>query len=483
MTVLTVRDSCRLKAMTGVWSVAEIRAAEEPVLAATQEFALMRRAAFAVAKVAVEMLRERTGGVAGRRVALLVGAGNNGGDALFAGAYLRKRGIRVTALLLAPDRAHPAGLAAFLHAGGRLDADLDADLIIDGIVGLSAKGPLRYDLPTFTAPVLSVGLPSGVDPDTGAVPGPAITATATVTFGGLKPGLVLAPGSLHAGQVHVVDLGLPLAEPGVSMLTRVQTRDVIPVPGPLDDKYSQGVTGIAAGSPRFPGAAVLATGGAVLATSGMVRFAGGAATDVVRAWPEAIVSGSITDVGRVQAWVIGPGWGTGSDSAQGVADVLAVGVPVLLDADALTLVSQQPDLLDARDPATSLLLTPHAGEFARLFGAPGPDPLSAVRAAAAKSNATVLLKGYTTIIAAPDGRALINPARSSWPATAGSGDVLSGVIGALLASGLDPLLAAGTGAYVHSLAAEIAASGAPAPASALLRAIPSAIRSIRVDML
>lgn len=474
--------------MRGAWRVDQVQAAEQRLFATVPEPVVMRRAACGVAQQVMALLRERTGGVAGRRVTLLVGSGNNGGDALWAGAFLRRRGAAVTAVLLKPDRAHPAGLAALRRAGGRVATDqlaavTGADVVVDGIVGLQGKGGLRPDaaelVGRITAAVVAVDLPSGVDPDTGAVEGAAVRATVTVTFGGLRPGHVLAPGAVHAGRVHVVDIGLPLADPDVTLLDAADVGRHWPVPQPESDKYSQGVVGIAAGSARFPGAAVLAAGGAVLATSGMVRFAGSAAEAVLSHWPEVVATGAVADTGRVQAWSAGPGLGTGDAAREVLATILDVGVPVCVDADGLTVLAQSPEVLDARQPDTPLVLTPHAGEFARLAGEVGPDRAAAARRAAQRFGAVVLLKGYTTVVAAPDGRVLVNPARSAWPATAGSGDVLTGIIGALLASGLDPWFAAGAAAFVHSLAGDIGASGAPAPSSRLLAAVPAAVRAVR----
>ncbi|RZQ64072.1 NAD(P)H-hydrate dehydratase [Amycolatopsis suaedae] len=474
--------------MQGIWTTERIRAAEERLLAVTPDGALMHRAAFGVAVAAADLLAEHTGGVAGRRVVLLVGAGNNGGDALWAGAFLRRRGVGVAAVLLAPNRAHPAGLAAFRRAGGRVVDDgaewiSRADLVVDGIVGLSARGPLRPAAAELVgvvrSPVLAVDLPSGVDPDTGAVDGPAVTATRTVTFGARKPVHVLNPA--RCGDVVLVDIGLgpELGEPDLSTLDAADVAAVWPVPGVADDKYSQGVTGVAAGSAVYPGAAVLAAGSAVLATSGMVRYAGPAA-DVVRAnWPEVVATGSVTDAGRVQAWVVGPGIGTGSEGRETLRHVLGSGLPVCADADAITLIASDPSVLDAREPGTPLVLTPHDGEFERLTGArPGADRVAAARAAARRFDAIVLLKGHNTVVAAPDGRTLVNVPRGSWLATAGSGDVLSGLIGALLASGLDPWLAAGAAAKVHGQAAYLAAAGAPVSASGILHAIPDALRAL-----
>ncbi len=489
--------------MRRIWASRQVRASEELLLARTREGALMRRAAYGVAHEAAALLRGHTGGVVGRRVTLLVGAGNNGGDALWAGVELRRRGVRVDAVLLDPDRAHPAGLAALRRVRGRIhlagalpDSEAvrvtrAADLVVDGIVGISGRGPLRPSAAELVSaaedarvPVLAVDLPSGVDPDTGAVDGPAVCAAATVTFGAHKPVHALA--ARRCGPTTLVDLGLSPylpAEPHLQVLAAADVGARWPVPGPADDKYTQGVVGVAAGSATYPGAAVLAAGAAVAATSGMVRFAGDAA-DVVRArWPEVVAAGSVADVGRTQAWTVGPGIGTGATGRDVVAAVLERGVPTCLDADAITLLASIPDLADAA-AGLPCVLTPHAGEFARIAGEVGPDRVAAARRAAARLQMTVLLKGHVTVVADPDGRALAHPSTGSWAATAGSGDVLSGLIGALLAAGLEPWWAAGCAAHVHGLAATLAAGAYPGPgvpigASALLAALPEAIRRVR----
>ncbi|GAA2809085.1 NAD(P)H-hydrate dehydratase [Saccharopolyspora taberi] len=492
--------------MLGVWTPDQIRAAEQRLFARVPEPQVMRRAAYAVAVRTAAVLADCTGVVAGRHVTLLVGAGNNGGDALWAGAFLRRRGVGVTAVLLVPDKAHPAGLAALRRAGGRAvvaegpsadtagigaeaaDAVERADVVVDGIVGLSGRGPLRpvaAELVRRVAvPVVAVDLPSGVDPVTGAVDGPAVDADVTVTFGGRKPCHVLGAGLVRSGEVEVVDIGLDLDDPELHLLEADEIGAAWPVPVAADDKYTQGVVGIAAGSAAYPGAAVLASGAAVQATSGMVRYAGPAA-DVVRShWPEVVATGSVPDAGRVQAWAVGPGIGTGSSGREVLRHVLDSGRPVCADADSITLLAEDPTIWDARDPDAPLVLTPHAGEFARLAGDPGPDRVAAAREAAARFDAFVLLKGNTTIVAAPDGRVLVNAAPHAWPATAGSGDVLTGLLGALLAAGVEPWLACGYAAHVHALAAELAASGddgagAPIGASALLASVPDAIRAVR----
>lgn len=463
--------------------VAAVREAEAPVLASTPEHALMRRAAHGVAIEVLRALARHTGGASGRTVVLLVGAGGNGGDALWAGVVLRRRGVAVTAILLDPERAHQAGLAALLHAGGRVGdatALASAELVVDGIVGISGRGGLRAAaaelLAQVHAPVVAVDLPSGVDPDTGAVSGGAVRAEITVALGALKPVHLLAP--MHCGHVELVPLGLEPRPSTLRSLERAEVGALWPVPGPGDDKYTQGVVGVAAGSAEYPGAGVLCSGAAVAGTAGMVRYTGTAKPEVLARWPEVVAVEDFSATGRVQAWTVGPGLGTGESAIAAVKHAFAAEVPVLVDADAITVLAEHPGLLDA--PRGPLLLTPHAGEFARLTGAkPGADRVAAVRAAARRFDATVLLKGNVTVIAAPNGSVLVNSAPGAWAATAGSGDVLSGLIGALLASGLDPLTAAGVGAHVHSLAALLAADGAPTSASTLLQQLRPAIRLVR----
>ncbi|KXP13073.1 bifunctional ADP-dependent (S)-NAD(P)H-hydrate dehydratase/NAD(P)H-hydrate epimerase [Tsukamurella pulmonis] len=456
-----------------------VRAAEAPLLASLPDGALMRRAAYGLARVCAQELVARTGGTAGRRVTLLVGSGDNGGDALFAGAYLRRRGVAVEAVLLAADRAHPAGLRALRRAGGRVVvAPSRPDLVIDGIVGISARGALRpgaADLVApITAPIVAADTPSGVDVRTGVVHGPAVSAAVTVAFGVLKPVHALAPA--HCGRVEVVDIGLA---PGPGELRAYDDADVAalwPVPGPADDKYSLGVLGVVAGSDAYPGAAVLATGAAIRATSGMVRYAGSAREAVLAARPEAVASDDVAGSGRVQAWAAGPGMGTDGAAADRLAQVLDQDLPTVLDADALTLLAEHPGLLAGR--TAPAVLTPHAGEFARLVGPVGNDRVAAAREAAREFDATVLLKGHVTLIATPDGAAVADTAGSSWAATPGSGDVLTGLIGKLLASGLAPLDAAACAARVHGLAAARAADGAPTHAAAISAAVPGVLRDV-----
>lgn len=471
--------------MLGYYSADRIRAAEEATGDLLTSGVLMSRAATGVAAVALRELRGRYGQTYGRRVGLVIGAGNNGGDALYAGARLAGRGVAVDAVLLAPDSTHPGGLAALRRAGGHIVDRLgpDTDLVIDAVVGLGGRGPLRpAAAEAFAAvagvPVLAVDLPSGIDPDTGVVHHPSVRADVCVTFGERRLAHLLA--APECGRVEVVDIGLTTPDPEVAALTDAETGALWPVPGCRDDKYTQGVVGILAGSDAYPGAAVLSTSGAVAATSGMTRFVGTAAPEVVAHRPEVVAVRELADAGTVQAWVIGPGLGTGAHAERLVEQVLGTDVPVLVDADGLTVLARRLDLLDGRTAPT--LLTPHAGEFARLAGhPPGDDRLAAVRDLAGRLGVTVLLKGRITLIADPDGRVLGNDAGSSWAATAGAGDVLSGIAGALLAAGLPPRLAGAAAARAHATAARLAARGAPIGASALADTVPEAIRVLRAS--
>lgn len=470
--------------MRHYYSAEAIRSAEAPLLADLPEGVLMRRAAYGLATVILAELRTRTTGVAGRRVCAVVGSGDNGGDALWAATLLRRRGVAADAILLNPDRAHAAGLAAFRKAGGRIVEKVAAatDLVIDGVVGISGSGPLRDNAAAVfaevVAPVIAVDLPSGLDVATGAQPGAAVTAAVTVTFGGLKPVHALG----DCGRVELIDIGLDLPPTDVLGFDAADVEHRWPIPGTTDDKYSQGVTGVLAGSATYPGAAILCTGAAVAATSGMVRYAGSAHSEVVSHWPEVVAAPDLAAVGRVQSWVVGPGLGTDEAGARELVFALDTDLPVLVDADALTILSAHPELLENRTAPT--VLTPHAGEFQRLAGhPPGEDRVAAARSLADALGATVLLKGNVTVIADPGGPVYLNPAGQSWAATAGSGDVLSGVIGALLASGLPPAEAAAAAAFVHARAAGISAldpgpRGAPTSASRILAHLRQSIASL-----
>jgi hydroxyethylthiazole kinase-like uncharacterized protein yjeF len=479
-----------LTLMRHYYSVDAIRDAEAPLLASLPDGALMRRAAFGLATAIIGELTARTGGVAGRRVCAVVGSGDNGGDALWAATFLRRRGAAADAVLLNPDRTHRKGLAAFTKAGGRIVDSVSptTDLVVDGVVGISGSGPLRPAAAEVFAmvdddaiPVVAVDIPSGIDVATGAITGPAVHAALTVTFGGLKPVHALG----DCGRVALVDIGLSLPDASKTSVLGFEAADVAarwPVPGPHDDKYTQGVTGVMAGSSTYPGAAVLCTGAAVAATSGMVRYAGSAHSEVLAHWPEVIASPGPAAAGRVEAWVVGPGLGTDAAGSAALWFALDTDLPVIVDADALTILGAHPDLVVNRTAPT--VLTPHAGEFARLAGnPPGDDRIAACRKLADTFGATVLLKGNVTVIADPGGPVYLNPAGQSWAATAGSGDVLSGMIGALLASGLPAAEAAAAAAFVHARAAALSAADpgpgeAPTSASRIVPHIRAALAAL-----
>jgi hydroxyethylthiazole kinase-like uncharacterized protein yjeF len=460
---------------------------------------MMQRAATGLATTCADLLPA----VYGANVVLLVGTGDNGGDALFAGARLARRGARVSAVLLGAS-AHQAGLRALQAAGGRVatpDVIESAELVLDGITGIGGRGGLRPEAAAAVARipgnafVVAVDVPSGVDADSGEVSGDAVRADVTVTFGTNKPGLLIDPGAEHAGVVELVDIGLGphLPDARVEVL---QAHDVVarlPRPHAESDKYRRGVVGVAAGSLQYTGAAVLAVGGAIRAGAGMVRFVSVShPAELVRAhWPEVVVTvidperpRDTRDSGQVQAAVVGPGIGTDAIGQMLLREVLHNDVPVVIDADGLTLIARDPGILSDRRAPT--VLTPHAGELARLLGEERADVearrLHHVHLAAQRFGATVLLKGSTTVIADPDGATRVNPTGTPWLATAGSGDVLAGAIGAMLATGvttgLGTLDAVSIAAYLHGAAARFAADGASISAQDVLTAWPSAVRAL-----
>jgi len=490
-------------------------------MAKVPDGALMQRAAAGLAATCASVLDR----VYGARVVVLAGSGDNGGDALYAGARLADRGAGVVAIA-AGSRLHEAAAADLVARGGRIvnagpaqpaepdaaiapqarSAIAAADLIIDGLTGIGGHGGLREPAASLAdlteharrdgALVIAVDLPSGIDADTGEVYGTAIRADVTVTFGTVKPGLLVDPGATFAGPAELIDIGLRpyLPEPAVISLQAADVAAMLPHPSAESDKYRRGVLGLVAGSDQYTGAAVLSTGGAIKGGAGMVRLISAApAIAVVRQhWPEAVLTTydpgcprrAIEIAGRVQAWAAGPGIGTGPEAYDMLAAVLASDLPVLVDADGITVLAAHRDLLPRRGPT---LITPHAGELARLVRADRADiearRLHYAAAAAAELGVTVLLKGSTTVIAEPDGArpVRVNSTGSSWLATAGSGDVLSGLAGALLAQGLRPADAAAVAAYLHGMAGRLAARDAPIGASDLLDAIQAATRAVTTD--
>lgn len=526
-----------------VYTVEQVRHAEQPLLdLQTEPDQLMRSAASAVVDAAEVMLKRKSITPAQTKVLLAVGAGGNGGDALYAGAALADQGWPVEAVLLGRDRhAHARALDAFQDAGGVV-VDLQGVwrtpaqylLVIDGVLGMGGDGGLGENaavlfsfISAWFIPVLSIDVPSGIGADSGSTPPmidvddpldpyatekglPGMTvlmrervpahviADVTVTFGGLRRAhavnaycgqVMLANPGLEGGRLGTIGAQLaeewkrnrrgkgaldvragravvpprdPRSDPETTAgpvdlggefdfsstaLTPVPTAHAgtVRAPGPYDDKYSGGVVGICAGSETYPGAAILTTTAAVRTTSAMVRYVGGASGDVVRACPEVVWAPSVSRSGRVQAWVVGPGRGTGAEAAEEVETLLKRPEPLVVDADALTVLAEHKELRDllaergasGSNPAPTIL-TPHAGEFRRLADAVGgvPDPDDdRIGAAASLSRAlscVVLLKGRHTVVT--DGEDVqCTDAGTSWAATPGSGDVLSGMIGALLA--------------------------------------------------
>lgn len=483
--------------MRQAWRVSDVRAAEQQLMKTLPEGALMQRAAAGLARRCV-LLLDDNGGVYGARVLLLIGSGDNGGDTLYAGAALARRGAQVRALLIKPDRVHLAALAALRQAGGFTVGELPqcADLVLDGIVGIGATGGLREPAITLVAglaalkardggrpPVVAVDVPSGVAVDTGDVPGEAVTADVTVTFGCLKTAHVVGPAAARCGQVELIDIGLgPVlkADPALRVPDAEDIAGWWPRTGPTSNKYSRGVAGIATGSATYPGAAILSVGGALAGPTGMVRYAGSGFKDVVRAHPSVVAVGKVADAGRVQAWVCGSGLGTGDEARTTLRSVLTTSVPVVLDADAITMLVDGQYAEDLRRRDAPLVITPHDGEFRRLAGEdPGPDRVGAACKLAAWINGVVLLKGDRTIVATPAGEVWVNSTGSPALATAGSGDVLAGLLGSLLAGGLAPDRAAIAAAYVHGLAGRRAEEGGPVTSPH----VAAALRPVLADLL
>lgn len=488
----------------------QIRRAEQPLLAAQEaDDELMQSAAHAVAEAAGAMLDDAALPDDAARVLVLAGPGGNGGDGLYAGAELLLAGRRADAFLPA-GKTHERALRAFEAAGGVV---LDAlpepaagqgyALVIDALTGIGGSGALRGGLRTAAewanasrAAVLAVDVPSGVDADTGAAGEMHVEADTTVTFGGWRRAHALSPA---CGAQLLADVGLPtrrlhetlgdeLAEwaadgPPLLLANRavyperawpagLQTLPQAPCfdiePGPRDDKYTGGVVGIRAGSGGYPGAAVLCTAGAVNATPAMVRYAGPQADEVVRAHPEVVATQTLDEAGRVQAWVFGPGAGTDDAAAGELRWILGQEVPVLIDADGLTLLTEHPDLRElAAQRQHATVLTPHDGEFARLREAAGvgeSDRAGETLALASRLSCTVVRKGRVTVIAheSDPHTAYAVDAGHSWAATPGSGDVLAGVAGAHLAlmeaKSLGEEAALAGAVAVHAVAAKLAAA-------------------------
>lgn len=406
---------------------------------------LIERAGAAVAREAVDLL----GGTYGRRVNVIAGPGNNGADGHVAARRLRQQGVRCS--VYAPYERGPLP---------------SADLLIDAAFGTGLSRP--YVPPVSNAPlVLAVDIPSGVDGLTGAPIGEPLMATRTITFGALKPGLLLEPGATLAGDVEIADIGLDVS----GATAHLVTDDDVAAWWPrrrVDAHKWHAATWVIGGSVGMIGAPTLAALGAQRAGAGYVQCstpgAGLSGTESVGAEPSLAVeavgrylpahgwaSDVVADGARFSSIVVGPGLGRADETLSDVASLVRHSpIPLVVDADGLAAFTS----ITASTGEASVVLTPHDGEYRMLTGhAPGADRFHAARSLASGTNSTVLLKGPTTIVAAPDGRCLVVNSGDERLASAGTGDVLAGMIGALLAEGLSPLPAAALAAHVHGRAA------------------------------
>jgi hydroxyethylthiazole kinase-like uncharacterized protein yjeF len=429
-----------------VLTAGEMRAADAAALSTVSHETLVARAGTAVGQAALALL----GGGYGRTVIVVVGKGSNGADGRVAADLLARRGARVT-LISAADA--PAALPR-------------CDLVIDAAYGTGFHG--AYDAPEVPdgVAVLAIDIPSGVDADTGAAPGAAFRATRTVTFAAYKPGLLQGAGPGHSGDVHLVDIGVPVSGAAAALIEDADVVAALPARPRQSHKWSTAL-GIAAGSPGMEGSAVLCTRGAMAAGAGMIRL--GNPGNPSANWPTEAVRVNLEEPGwaapflaattKCRAMVVGPGLGTDAATQEEIRTVIAAApFPLVIDADGLTALGDVPAaraLLARRDHPT--VLTPHDGEYARLAGSPpGDDRLAAARDLAGRLGAIVLLKGPLTAVAAPGGGApdvLLSATGVPALATAGTGDVLSGVIGAFLARGVAAHEAAALAAHVHGRAA------------------------------
>ena len=472
-----------------VLTTAEMERADRLTIAAgTPGFALMLSAGQAVAQAAMDLVEEGP-------IVVVAGRGNNGGDGFVAAAELAARGREVSLILLC-ERDSLQGDAASAARGWKYpvlpfnpQAIGKPALIIDALFGAGLNRPVKGDpyemieaINANGAPVLAVDLPSGINGDTGAVMGIAVRATGTVTFFRPKPGHLLLPGRMYCGRVRIADIGI---DAGVLAEIRPRTfenvpqlwRESFPMPRIDGHKYARGHTIVVSGGVATTGAARMSARGALRAGSGLVTVASpgdalavnaAALTAVmVRAIDTAVEFAELLTDRRLNTCVIGPGAGVGDRTSDFVLTALSAKRHLVLDADALTSFADAPDhLFDAikasHDP--EVVLTPHEGEFPRLFSDisnkhPLRSKLERVRAAAERCGAIVLLKGPDTVVASPDGRATIAANAPPWLATAGAGDVLAGMIAGLLAQGVAAFEAASIGVWMHGEAAREAGPG------------------------
>ena len=412
--------------------------------------ALVQRAGAAVAAAALDLL----GGAYGRRVVVVAGKGNNGADGRVAAARLAGRGVLVSVVDAVGRGGDPPVLPR-------------SDLVIDAAYGTGFTGEYHAPDPRG-APVLAVDIPSGVAGDTGAAGAAAVRAVATVTFAAWKPGLLLGGGPQRAGRVTVADIGLDVTQAGPISAHLVEDADIAWLPDRRRDGHKwDRAAWIVAGSPGMRGAARLCARAAQRAGAGMIHL-GSPGIDADRQPTGEAVAKSLPTEGwdadvlaeleRFGAVVVGPGLGRAPSAGMSVRRLVAASsAPVLVDADGLFALGDADEAGEVIAGAKSaVVLTPHEGEFARLAGGPvGEDRIGATRQLAARTGAVVLLKGSTTVVADPDGAVLLSASGDARLATAGTGDVLSGVIGSFLAAGVPPLPAAALAAHVHGRAARL----------------------------
>ena len=450
------------------------------VRAGVSSLELMETAGCAVADAATAMLADAVGD----RVIILCGPGNNGGDGFVAARLLKQRGFRVDVSLLG-DVAGLKGDAK--HMAEKWGGDLKQteastlasyDLIVDALFGAGLSRPLEGQAAEWVAaanaassPVLAVDVPSGVDGSTGRTAGPVMTADRTVTFFRLKPGHLLFPGRALCGATELADIGIPDVVLGaINPRTFHNTPGLWcrqwPVPKSDGHKYSRGHAVVVSGPMLSTGAARLGARGALRIGAGLVTVASPADAVLVNAAHlTAIMNVKLSgrrDVAqlledkRLNAVLIGPGAGVVDETKRRVLDVLASGAATVLDADALTVFEGKGvDLFTAvrKAPDRAVVLTPHEGEFARLFGRDDRPRIERVRAASQRSGAVIILKGPDTVIAGPDGRVAINSNAPPWLATAGSGDVLAGLVTGLLAQGMPAWESACAAVWMHGACA------------------------------
>lgn len=408
---------------------------------------LIHRAAWAVAREAIDMM----GGTYGRRVVVLAGKGNNGNDGRVAAGLLGERGVRTRTLELGDLLGLDQGLP-------------DADLVIDAAFGTGFRG--TWEPPAQgVAPVLAVDIPSGVDGLTGRACGSPWRAARTVTFAALKPGLLQGDGPRFAGDVVLVDIGLDVSRARAWLVEDSDVVAWVPERENGDHKWRHAVY-VVAGSPGMEGAGWLCARAAMRGGAGYVRSGSPGVDQPVT--PRETVGVALPETGwgarvageaaRFGAVVAGPGLGRSPAVRSELEALRSAEVPVVLDADALRAVGTEAlPVRPAEGDRPQVVLTPHDGEYEALMGrAPELDRLAAARAAADRHTAVVLLKGPTTVVAEPGGTALVVRSGDARLATAGTGDVLTGLIGAHLAAGAEPLQAAASAAQLHGLAAEFA---------------------------